>query len=306
MQMLSYEFFLLFSGLVLAGVSVYLVSHAFLMTVAVEEDQVLWSDEEERHHLKSPAVKFFLSLARQLTLNYSSRFLKNKEKKEALHKKILTAGLSKALNVNEFVALQILLGIAFPIFFFLVNFALQLNWPWMIFPVMAFLGYKFPHFYCQMEKTKRDISVLTDFPFFIDLLALSTEAGLDFINALQKITEKMKNNSILSEEVSFVLKEIKVGSSREEALQGLAKRLDLPEISSFVNLIIDSSQTGVSVSDVLKQQSSQIRSERFIKAEKAGAKASIHILIPMALFIIPAIFIAVMAPAALTMFYGGQ
>ncbi len=302
--MLSYELFLLVSGLFLAGLSVYLIANLFLSTVNASQNQVLWSDSEESQRFNSPLMRFLLTLARQLTIKYAPRLL-NEKRRKVIEKKILTAGFSKILNVNEFVALQILIGVLFPIVFFLMNFALRMGWPWFLFLVIGFLGYKLPYIYCRMEKQKRDNSVLIEFPFFVDLLALSIEAGLEFINALQKIVMKVKKESILSKEINIVLQDIKIGSSRQEALRGLEARLDLPEVSSFVNLVIDSSQTGVGIGEVLKQQSHQIRAERFIKAEKKGAKASVHILIPMALFIIPAIFIAVMAPAVLTMFYGG-
>ncbi len=303
--MLSYESFLLISGLFLAGLSAYLLVSFFFNLSQATEGQDLWSDSEKTNELKSSFLRANLYLARQVTVKYSKNIL-NEKKTEDIEKLILTAGLSKSLNAYEFVGLQTLGGVVTPGFIMIANFTLQMGLSWPSLIVIAVAGYYYPGFYCRQEKKKRDSSVLLDFPFFIDLLALSTEAGVDFINGLQKITEKMKNESVLRDEISTVLQDLKLGSSREEALRGMAYRLDLNEITSFVNLIVDSSQTGVGVSKVLKEQSKQVRSERFIKAEKAGSKASVNILIPMVVFIIPAIFIAVMAPAILSMFYGGN
>lgn len=110
----------------------------------------------------------------------------------------------------------------------------------------------------------------------------------------------------MAEEFSIVLKDIKIGSSKSDALREMAERLDMPEITSFVAVLIDAESTGASISQVLKDQSVQMRLERFVRAEKAGAQASQLILIPLMLFILPAVFIMVFGPMALSFMYGGK
>ena len=142
-------------------------------------------------------------------------------------------------------------------------------------------------------------------PIFIDILALSTEAGLDFMGSIQKIVEKAPKDSVLSEEFHTVLKDIKLGQTRAKALSSMDERIDLPEVKSFVSVIKDAEETGASVAKALKSKAEQMRFERFARAEEAGAKASQKILIPMMLFIIPAVFIVIFAPA-LFQFMGGK
>ena len=86
----------------------------------------------------------------------------------------------------------------------------------------------------------------------------------------------------------------------------MAARLDMPEITSFVAVLIDSEATGSSIGQVLKDQSEQMRLERFVRAEKAGAKASQMIMLPLILFIVPAVFIMVLGPLGISMMYGGK
>jgi tight adherence protein C len=86
----------------------------------------------------------------------------------------------------------------------------------------------------------------------------------------------------------------------------MAARLDMTEITSFVAVLIDAEASGSSISQVLKDQSVQMRLERFLRAEKAGARASQLILIPLMMFILPAVFIMVFGPVALKMMYGGK
>jgi len=193
----------------------------------------------------------------------------------------------------------------FPIALVVLNFALQLGYPYTFCLFFGLFGFYFPHLYCQQQKSSRYTSVVVDLPFFIDLMALSTEAGLDFIGALQRITEKAEN-SVLADEFAIVLKDIKLGRSRKDALAALADRLDMSEITSFVAVVRDADETGASISKVLKDQSEQMRLERFVRAEKAGAKASQLMMLPMFFLILPAVFIMVFAPVILQFFYGGD
>ena len=212
--------------------------------------------------------------------------------------------MSSELNVDEFIGMKILWGILLPIVLLILNFALQLNYSPILFLPMIPIGWSFPNFHAKAMRNKRVISVRIDLPFFIDLLSLATEAGLDFQGAILRIVEKSRGKSVLADELDQVLRDITLGSSRAQALRGLANRLDMSEINSFVNVIIDADSTGASIARVLKDQSQQMRLERFVRAEKEGAKASQKILLPLIFFILPAVFIMVFAPVALNFLYG--
>ena len=164
--------------------------------------------------------------------------------------------------------------------------------------------FTFLKYIATVKKNKRYGSIIIELPFFIDLLALSTEAGLDFFGAIQKLTEKVKD-SVLGDEFLILQKDLKLGSSRKDALMAMAKRLDIDEVTSVCTMIVDSDETGASVAKTLKIKSEQMRHERFSRAEEAGAKASQKMLLPMVAFILPAVFIAVFAPVGLQFLYGG-
>lgn len=298
---MNIDFFLLLSGLSLAAFGVYLFTST-IFTNNADAEALAWASGDEPSKSKSPVINFSRPLVHNFTLQHAIR-IRNPRYRERVQKKILTAGLSRELNVDEFIGLQILWGVMFPVLLVILNFALQLGYPYPLVLGLGFFGFLFPHLYCGQEKSRRYIAVVSDLPFFIDLLALSTEAGLDFMNAIQRIVDKA-DESVLAEELSIVLKDIKLGSSRSEALKGLAARLDIPEITSFVAVVNDADQTGASIASVLKDQSIQMRLERFVRAEKAGARASQTMLIPMMIFILPAVFMMVFAPVILQFFYG--
>lgn len=293
---------ILFAALGLAGWSVYLFSTAILSN-DYDADALLWASGDEPKKSKSGFINFSRPLVHNFTLQHAAR-VKSPDYRKSVERKILTAGLSDEINVDEFIGLQILWGVMAPLLLLLFNFALQLGYPEWMCLAMGVLGYAFPNLYCRLQTQDRYLSVVADLPFFIDLLALSTEAGLDFINAIQRIVDKAQG-SVLADELNTVMKDIKLGRSRNDALKDLANRLDIPEITSFVAVVNDADQTGASIAQVLKDQSQQMRLERFVRAEKAGAQASQTMLVPMIVFILPAVFIVVFAPVVIQFFTGG-
>lgn len=295
---------MLFTGLVMAGVAAYLFVSA-LMAGTPGESQLSWASGSEPVKSKNPVINICRPLVHQLTLQHAARFKSEKYRKK-IRNLIKTGGLSSELNEDEFIGLQLFLGIAFPIFLYLMNMTLELGLSPFMVVGLGFLGFFMPQMHCRGNKGKRELSVRSDMPFFIDLLALSVEAGLDFFGAIQKIVDKVASqDSVLAEELKTVLKDIKIGSSKTEALKEMAARLDMPEITSFVAVLIDAEASGTSISQVLKDQSVQMRLERFLRAEKAGARASQLIMIPLMMFILPAVFIMVFGPVAVKMAYGG-
>ncbi len=290
--------------ILVAGISVYW-SISVLFAQNEDAQALSWASGNAPEKSKSKLIEVSRTLVHQFTLQHAVR-VKNKGYRKRVEQKILTSGLSSELNVDEFIGLQILWGILFPIVLLILNFALSFGFsPFILLAFCVPFGLLMPHFHANAARKQRITSALADLPFFIDLLALSTEAGLDFQGAIQRIVEKARGSkSVLAEELEGVLRDISLGSARADALRGLARRFDLGEINSFVNTIIDADATGASIGKVLKDQSVQIRLERFLRAEKAGARASQAILIPLMLFILPAVFIMVFAPVALQFYYG--
>jgi tight adherence protein C len=287
----------------LAGLSAYSLASVLLANNA-DKDMLSWASGEDPIRSKSQLINWSRPLVHQFTLQHAVR-IKSESFRRQVEELLLTAGLSRELNVNEFIGLQILWGIGFPIVLTILNGVLGLGFPSFFIALMIPFGVYFPFLYARGEKRRRETSVRADLPFFADLLALSTEAGLDFISAIQRIVDKAQG-SVLAEELGIVLKDIKLGASRADALKGLARRLDTSEITSFVAVLVDADATGASIAQVLKDQSEQIRLERFVRAEKAGARASQTMLLPMILFILPAVFIVVFGPVAVQFLGGGK
>jgi tight adherence protein C len=140
-------------------------------------------------------------------------------------------------------------------------------------------------------------------PDALDLLTICVEAGLGFDAAMAKIYEKWPNDLGLS--FGRVVREIQLGKLRREALKDMADRLGIPEMTSFVAAVIQSEQLGVSMAQVLRIQSDQMRVKRRQLAEEEAHKAPVKMLLPMAFLIFPSLCIVIMVPAALRLINSG-
>lgn len=224
------------------------------------------------------------------------------DKRKLFKRKLIAAGLKEELTVDEFISFKLFLILFFPLVGGVLKAGDFLDVPgWLILGSGAG-GWFYPNMWVSSRVQARQKIILKSMPFIVDLLALSTEAGLDFVGAIGKVVEKA-NPSPLVEEFGQLLKELQVGASRAEALREMAARIDMPQINSFVSVLISADQMGAPVGKVLRQQSEGIRSERMVRAEKAGAAASQKVIIPLVLFIMPAVMLMIFGPFILSYFY---
>ena len=167
----------------------------------------------------------------------------------------------------------------------------------------AILGFYLPDLLLQSRIDRRQKEIRKAMPDGLDLLTICVEAGLGFDAAMSKVFEKWDNE--MGRSFGRVVREIQLGKLRREALRDMAERLGVSEMSSFVAAVIQSEQLGVSMAHVLRIQADQMRIRRRQLAEEEAHKAPIKMLLPMALFIFPALCIVLMTPAFLILLEQG-
>jgi tight adherence protein C len=168
----------------------------------------------------------------------------------------------------------------------------------------AILGFYLPDLLLQSRIDRRQKEIRKAMPDGLDLLTICVEAGLGFDAAMSKLYEKWDNE--LGRAFGRVVREIQLGKLRREALRDMADRLGVSEMSSFVAAVIQSEQLGVSMAQVLRIQADQMRVRRRQLAEEEAHKAPIKMLLPMAIFIFPALCIVLMTPALLILIQQGM
>lgn len=218
---------------------------------------------------------------------------------QALSDKINLAGRPWNLTVGGFVALRLATTLLLAILLYAAGSLSAMETPIIFLPPMAgmCLGYVLPTLVLSRKVRKRQREILKALPSALDLLTISVEAGLAFDAALARVTEKF--STALSGEFTQVLREIRLGRPRVDALEEMEKRIKVPEVTGFVQAIIQSDQLGVGIANTLRIQSEEIRRRRRQRAEEAGQKAPLKMLFPMVGCIFPTLFIVLLGPALL-------
>jgi tight adherence protein C len=293
-----------YAALILMGVAVFFITK----TIFQDEDQ--YQAQEKLEDNKQDDINkhgIVLQFSRPFFRRYFTPIvssMKNKKLiKEKYRRPLAAAGLTSVLTPDDFFSFKLFLILGFPITFIVVRAFLSAEWSMALLPVAAVVGFYYPDLWIKGKIEARQKEVIMNMPFGVDMLALSVEAGLDFIAAMAKVIEKSKKNA-LSEEFEIVIKEIKIGASRAESLRNLAWRVDLIQISSFCATLIAADSVGASIGPILKSLAVEIRQKKSSEVEKAGATAATKILFPMMFLIVPSVLIIVFSPIILEMVYG--
>jgi len=214
-------------------------------------------------------------------------------------RRIKGAGYQGIVSVDDFIAAKFVFA---GVLFVLALLYIQLL-PLAAVVFAGIAGFFVPNMWASDQIKARQKAITKDLPFFLDLLTLSVEAGLDFSAAIAKVVENAKP-SPLREEFQMMMHETQLGASRSEALHNLADRVQTIEIASLAATLIQAAQIGASIGVSLRAQSEIVRSARFTTAEKKGAEASQKMLIPMVLFVMPSVLLVITAPIIIRYVYG--
>lgn len=160
------------------------------------------------------------------------------------------------------------------------------------------IGYFMPDLWLRGKVNARKAEITRKLPDALDLLTVSVEAGLGFDMALAKVVEKLKGP--LSEEFSRMLHEIRMGVPRREAMKAMAVRADCPDLSQFISALVQADKLGVSLANVLRVQSDQMRLKRRQRAEETAMKAPLKMSFVLVFFVLPALLIVLLGPAAIS------
>ena len=156
-------------------------------------------------------------------------------------------------------------------------------------------GLFFPRVVLRAIIKDRQAKIRASMPDVMDILCVSVQAGLSFDMALNKLVSKMKGPLI--NEFEHLLQELRMGVTRRNALNRLAKRCGIQEMQLFTAAIIQADRLGVGIAQVLEIQAENMREQRMARAKELAAKLPVKILFPTIIFIFPVIFIVVLAPA---------
>ena len=164
----------------------------------------------------------------------------------------------------------------------------------------ALLGWMLPFIQLKRKIKARKRALQRGLADALDLMVVCVEAGLGVNQALLRVAEEMDRVSPeISDELTLVTLEMRAGTPRDEALKNLADRTGLQDIRSWVNMMIQTDRFGTSIADSLRIHSDTLRTTRRQRAEEAAAKLTVKMLIPLVLFVFPALFVVILGPAVI-------
>lgn len=159
-------------------------------------------------------------------------------------------------------------------------------------------GFAAPDLLVKAAADRRAEEVTILLPDLLDQLTISVEAGLGFESAIARMVDKHDN--VLSKEFGQMLRDIRLGTSRGDALASVADRTQAPDVRTMVLSLRQADSMGVPLAKSLRNLSSEMRGKRRTRAEEKAHQLPVKMIFPLGLCILPAIFIVVLGPALLS------
>ena len=262
---------------------------AALLTILFLQRMYLMVGEDDRAYMDPLSWKLRLVWpAIQIIANFFCVFLPF-EVMEHTDQRLQRTGVSYLLSAEQFIALRILVAVTAPVVVWFSMLGMGVWEPiWLV--VAPLVGFLLPDIWLNDTRKRRESDVIRTLPVYLDFITMCVEAGLNFQGALSQAMEKAPPGA-LRNEFAIVLRDMRSGLARADALRRMAERLDITEITSFVSAIIQAEKMGASLANVLRVQADQRRSERFQRAEKMAMEAPVKLVAPLIIFIFPVTFI---------------
>ncbi len=164
----------------------------------------------------------------------------------------------------------------------------------------AYVGIKAPEIYLGNKTKKRQKSMNRAYPNMVDLLIICAEAGMSIENAVRKVSLEIGAESIdLAEELSLLAAELSYLEQRRQAYENFTLRTGLESVKQLTTVLVQSEKYGTSLGGALRVLAEESREQRMTAAEKKAAALPPTLTVPMILFFLPALFAAILSPAAI-------
>ena len=280
----------------LIGISVILVYYV----VTTVFRQVPQEDRDYMDPLP-PLVRLIWGLVLFFEHHVTSRI--DSSKLEKMTNQLNLSGVAYLMTAEQFYGLKII-GVLFT-----ASIVLLMQWMLGEFSLTylaggALLGFYYPNIWLGDARKSRCKLVQKAMPMFLDFITMAVEAGLNLTGALNQVVQKGPAGP-LKQEFFMVVRDLRSGLPRADALRRMDARLQMPEVSSFIGTVIQAEKMGASLGKALRSQAEQRRTERFQRAEKQAMEAPVKLIGPLMIFIFPVTFIVIGFPIAVKFMTSG-
>jgi len=221
---------------------------------------------------------------------------------QKLQKQLMQAGFRSQTAPGVYRAIQLMTMAGFPAIVALACalLAKPLSGAFLWIVSAFVVGFFLPRYALSRMIRSRQQLVRWGLADALDLMVISIEAGLGLNAAMMKVSSELKEvHPDICDEFELANLEIRVGRERDEALRNLAERTGVDDLRSLVAMLIQTDKFGTSIAKAIRAFSDSLRTKRRQRAEQAAQKAAVKLLFPLACFLFPTLFIAILGPAAL-------
>jgi len=298
---------LVFLGILIIGWGIY----AFMQSkqkmsdwnVRAQGQSLSQKTSQKKGEEKSGVKEYGLKLLEKLG---QANKPKDKASTSQLKSLLIAAGYRTAQAPVVFMGSRILLAVMFALAFLIFGSEAAQKKDPMFFPAFLigsmFAGYYGPQLWLRNMISKRKERLVNGFPDALDLMVVCVEAGLGLDQAIFRVGKEVEQgHPDLGEEFILLNLELRAGLSREQALRNLVSRTDLDDIRSLVALLIQTDRFGTSIGQALRVHSDSMRLKRRLKAEEKGAQLPVKLMIPLILFIFPALMVVIVGPGVISL-----
>ena len=232
----------------------------------------------------------------------------SEEEMSSARLKMLRAGYRGRNAVRTFHAIQFVLGITFLIIGVLYAIVGSQGEPLDTTNLMlsviipGAIGYYIPRYWVERRLQTRQQEIQDGFPDALDMLLVCVEAGQSLDQGIVRVAKELKAGfPALAEEFETVSAEIKAGKDKANVLKGFAERSGVPDVSSFVTVMIQSQTFGTSIADALRVYASEMRDKRVMRAEEKANKLPTKMTLGTMMFTVPPLLIILVGPSVYDM-----
>ncbi|HTH39991.1 MAG TPA: type II secretion system F family protein [Rhodocyclaceae bacterium] len=223
---------------------------------------------------------------------------------ERTHERLQRTGVGYLMTAEQFFAIRILSVVALFALAIYANAMLARDSTETVLGAVV-LGFFLPRIWLSDVQQRRVKAIQRTLPVYLDFVTMAVEAGLNMTGAINQAMEKGPSGP-LRHEFFLVVRDLRSGLSRSEALRRMDARLGMSEITSFVGTVIQAEKMGARLGSALRAQSEQRRTERFQRAEKLAMEAPVKLIGPLMMFIFPVTFIVLGFPIAMKFLNSGM
>jgi tight adherence protein C len=221
---------------------------------------------------------------------------------ELIRQNLMYAGKPGNMTPEEFYFLKIGAALLLPAVVFIINLFSPSVFGFLLMVVMGIAGYIVPDFWLNRKVKSRQQAITKEILNFVDIMAISTEAGLAINDAIKRVCDHMQG--VLSQEWRRTWYEISAGKRRADALLDLAERNGVDDLTQLVNAILQAERYGTPIARILRIQAQQLRNQRRHRVQEKAQTATVKIIFPILVFIFAPMMIILVGPALLNLVKG--